>query len=92
MVDEHPDDPERPSESDDESAERSGDHTAKKGGAMLARTWTIAVNFRKPADYGIPAAPTFCGERRPDGTLVLFACPETRESVMTAERSMTVRR
>ena len=65
---------------------------SNEDGAMLARTWTIAANFRKPADYGIPAAPTFCGERRPDGTLVLFACPETRESVMTAERSMTVRR
>lgn len=59
---------------------------------MLARTWTIAANFREPADYGIPTAPTFCAEHRSDETLVLFASSDAAEPFITAEGPMTVRR
>jgi hypothetical protein len=58
---------------------------------MRARTWTIAANYRSPADYGIPTAPTFTAERRADGTLVLLA-GEGRELVLTAGRPSAVRR
>ncbi|ELY57789.1 hypothetical protein [Natronococcus jeotgali] len=63
-----------------------------EAGRMLARTWTVAANFRSPCDYGIPTAPTFAAERRADGTLALFACPTATEPVLTASRTVTVRR
>ena len=56
--------------------------------AMLARTWVIAANFRTPADYDIPAAPTFEAERGDDGELILFG---SEGRVLTAEDSQRVR-
>lgn len=61
------------------------------GGWMRARTWTIAANYRSPADYDIPTAPTFTAERRADGTLVLLS-GEEGGLVLTAGRPSTVRR
>ena len=60
-------------------------------GTLLARTWVIAANFRTPADYGIPAAPSFAAERRADGTLVLVE-PDDSTPVMTVENPIPVRR
>ncbi|WP_255149312.1 hypothetical protein [Halorarius halobius] len=68
----------------------TGDHSAD-GGRMLARTWTIAANYRTPADYDVPEAPTFHGERCDDGTFVL-SDSESGETVLTARAPTTVRR
>ncbi|MFB6107744.1 MAG: hypothetical protein ABEJ82_02740 [Haloplanus sp.] len=58
---------------------------------MLARQWSLAVNFRTPSDYGVPDAPEFPAETHEDGTLVLRD-PETGSVVMVAGRPRTVRR
>jgi hypothetical protein len=68
------------------------DNTRSENGQMLARTWTVAANFRTPSDYGIPAAPTFAMEYGADGSLTVFACPNTREPLLTIDCSMKVRR
>jgi hypothetical protein len=57
---------------------------------MLARTWVIAANFRTPADYGIPAAPSFAAKRRADGTLVLVDSDDS--TVMAVGETVPVRR
>ncbi|MCY4729708.1 hypothetical protein KY092_03930 [Natronomonas gomsonensis] len=69
----------------------SGDSTPDGAGRMLARTWVIAANYRSPADYDIPTAPMFRGERRADGTLVLYG-PDGDEKLLSASESATVRR
>lgn len=65
---------------------------SNEDGAMLARTWTIAANFRKPADYGIPYAPTFPAECHSDGTLALFRDADSTEPFAIASNGMKVRR
>jgi len=57
---------------------------------MLARTWVIAANFRKPADYGIPAAPSFGAKRRADDTVVLVDSDDS--AVMAVGETVSVRR
>ncbi|MFC6765246.1 hypothetical protein [Natrinema soli] len=71
----------------DDSEETDDDRT----GTMLARTWVIAANFRTPADYGVPTAPSFPAERRADGSLVLID-PDDSTPVMTVGKTVSVRR
>jgi hypothetical protein len=66
------------------------DDEAESPGRMLARRWTIAANFRSPADYGIPTAPRFPTERRNDGTLVLVDAE--KGEVLSSEEPTNVRR
>jgi hypothetical protein len=70
--------------------DESDDETGKAASAMRTRTWSIATNFRKPSDYGIPTAPRFDAERRGDGALVLLG-PDGA-TLLTAERPSAVRR
>lgn len=58
---------------------------------MLARTWTIAANYRSPSDYGIPTAPTFEAKQHTDGTLLLFD-DEHWKFLLSARRARPVRR
>lgn len=93
MVDEHSEDPDRSTENEGEGgSDTVREQSTESSENMLARTWTIAANFRKPGDYGIPTAPSFCGECRTDGSLVLFACSKSRKPLITVENSMNVRR
>lgn len=62
-----------------------------EAGAMLARTWTIAANFRTPADYDIPTVPIVPAERSADGTLIVRS-PDDSTPVMTVENPVLVRR
>ncbi|ELZ16637.1 hypothetical protein C478_02687 [Natrinema thermotolerans DSM 11552] len=71
----------------DDSEDTDDDRT----GTMLARTWVIAANFRTPADYGVPTAPSFPAERRSDGTLVLIG-PDDSTPVMTVGETIPIRR
>lgn len=80
------------SDEDQTKPEKNAVDNSTEAGRMLARTWAIASNYRTPSDYGIPPAPTFTAERRADGTLVLLACPNSTEPVMTAEHSVKIRR
>ncbi|TMT81673.1 hypothetical protein E2L06_17245 [Haloterrigena sp. H1] len=63
----------------------------EKEGQMLARTWVIAANFRTPADYGIPTAPSLPAERRADGTLT-FVDPDDLTPLLTVETPVSIRR
>lgn len=76
----------------DRKGEETATDSSAKGSRMLARTWVITSNFRSASDYGIPSAPTFTAEHRADGTLVLFACPNSTEPIITAEHPTSVRR
>ncbi len=63
----------------------------QNAGQMLARTWVIAANFRTPADYGIPTAPSLPAERRANGALTLLH-PDDSTPLLTIEAPMSVRR
>jgi hypothetical protein len=69
----------------------SEDADADRAGTMRARTWTIAANFRTPADYDVPTAPSLPAKRRADGTLVLVD-PDDSTPVMTVGEPVSVRR
>ncbi len=67
------------------------------GGRMLARRWTIAANYREPADFGIPETPTFEPCHTTCGRVAFY--PETRtepntttEPVLVADSVSRVRR
>ncbi len=60
-------------------------------GRILAQTWSLAANFRTPAEYGIPTAPVFEANYCDDGTLVLVAS-NSGKTVLTAKRASRVRR
>jgi len=50
---------------------------------MLARRWTIAANYREPADAGIPEAPTFETDHTTRGRVAFY--PETGEPDTTTD-------
>lgn len=67
------------------------------GGRMLARRWTIAANYREPADFGIPEPPTFETSHTTCGRVAFY--PETgtepkttTDPVLVAESVRPVRR
>jgi hypothetical protein len=68
-----------------------GGSASAEPGRMLARTWTIAATTREPAAYGIPDAPRFPAERRPDGGLALYG-PDRDDLLATAADPSPVRR
>jgi len=65
-------------------------------GRMLARRWTIAANYREPAEFGVPEAPTFETCHTTCGRVAFY--PETVEPntttdpVLVAESVRRVRR
>ena len=60
-------------------------------GAMRARTWTIAVRSRDPADYGIPPVPEWAVFRMQNGGLALSVLDE-EEAYIAADDPVAVRR
>ncbi|WP_255151540.1 hypothetical protein [Halorarius halobius] len=67
----------------------AADETTDSAGAMRARTWTVAANYRDPADYDIPALPDWTVYRDEDGTL---AFASEGEAFLTARDPVDVRR
>jgi len=59
--------------------------------AMRARTWTIAANYRDPADYDVPPLPDWTVIRSDDGGLVV-ADPDDETACIRADDPVTVRR
>lgn len=57
------------------------------GGKMLARTWSIAGNFRSPEEYGIPTAPSFKTEHDADGTVRFLSSDGSTVAILTGEGS-----
>jgi hypothetical protein len=68
----------------DTPTDKSG---TEDGGKMLARTWSIAGNFRTPEEYGIPTAPSFETEREADGTVRFLASDGSTVAVLAGEGS-----
>jgi len=72
-----------------DDAERGSDSAAC--GAMRARTWTLAANYRAPADYDVPTLPDWTVIRSDDGGLVL-ADPDDETACIRADDPVRVRR
>jgi hypothetical protein len=58
---------------------------------MRAREWAVAATYGDPADYDVPALPTWRVERGADGDLA-FAATDRDEPFIAAERPVRVRR
>lgn len=66
--------------------------TDATGGGMRARTWSVAANFRTPADYDIPPLPEWTVYRR-GGTLALGAgSGDGNDVFIVAENPVDIRR
>lgn len=64
---------------------------------MRAREWTVAANFRTPADYGIPELPAWRSHRDDGGVAFVAADADAdgepdAEPFIAAENPITVRR
>ncbi|MDT3437342.1 hypothetical protein [Haloarcula sp. 1CSR25-25] len=61
--------------------------TADDSGAssMLARTWEIAANYKRPEDFDIPHAPRFLSETTGEGATRLVS----RDGTVILEASVT---
>ena len=58
---------------------------------MRAREWAVAAAYGDPADYDVPALPTWRVERVERGG-VAFAATDGEEPFIAAERPVRVRR
>ena len=57
---------------------------------MRAREWTVAATYGDPADYDVPALPTWRVDRDEAGGIA-FAATEKDEPFIAAERPFRVR-
>jgi hypothetical protein len=73
-------------------AERSTRASASRSAScMHARSWVIAYRYGEPADYGIPALPSW-SVRRTDAGGVALAEDDDSEAFVRADAPMKVRR